>query len=206
MGSRASPGFPAPEVSRFAPPCQSPVPAPAAGSSGGHINGVPSGILGRGRDREGRAWEREPTVRRTLARSLAREGSEEAAELLIGKAKGEEKRNVLAALSTLEDPRALERLAREAIEAKDPEVVAACARALGRMKDERAVAALVPLLAPERPDPVRVAAAEALGLLGSATALASLRAVAAGEGDVGLAAKQAIARIDFVAGTQPSRR
>jgi len=140
--------------------------------------------------------EEDPMVLRTLARSLAREGSAEAAQFLLERARSGD-REVLRALGTIENSAALGVLAQAL--AGDAELIAACASALGRMGDPRAVALLVPLLDSAQPPAVRVAVAQALGLLGFSTALEPLRRIAVDSSDPAqLAAKQAIARIEFV--------
>jgi len=141
--------------------------------------------------------ERDPMVLRTLARALAREGSAEAAAFLLERARGGD-REVLRALGTIENPAALDELT-QALAGGDTELIVACANALGRMGDPRAMVLLVPLLDSAQPIAIRVAAAQALGLLGFTTVLDALRRIAADSSDPAqLAARQAIARIEFV--------
>ena len=101
----------------------------------------------------------------------------------------------------MEDSRAFEALARAAATSREPGLVAACLTALGRMKDGRAVPILAGNLAPGRAKDVRSAAVAALGLLGLPPGVTALRPIAASAQDpLRLAARQAIARIEFVSG------
>jgi HEAT repeat protein len=142
-------------------------------------------------------------VRRAVGIALARLGTAETA-IHLRKVLSDPDRDVRLGVMKELGGRTLSGLAMPLVSAaeaeEDPEVLAECYRALGRIGTPEAVQSLIKaandtgkLLARKAVGP-RLAAIEALGAAGSATALAALKELAGGRGETRVAAAAALAR------------
>jgi HEAT repeat protein len=145
----------------------------------------------------------DPRVRRSVGIALARLGTPETA-IHLRKVLSDPDRDVRLGVMKELGGRTLSGLAMPLVSAaeaeEDPEVLAECYRALGRIGTPEAVQSLIKaandtgkLLARKAVGP-RLAAIEALGAAGSATALAALKELAGGRGETRVAATAALAR------------
>jgi len=150
----------------------------------------------------------DPRVRRSVGIALARLGTSETA-IHLRKVLSDPDRDVRLGVMKELGGRTLSGLAMPLVSAaeaeEDPEVLAECYRALGRIGTPEAVQSLIKaandtgrLLARKAVGP-RLAAIEALGAAGSATALAALKELAGGRGETRVAAAAALARARLTA-------